>query len=168
MPQHGPPGQQSFPLRPARQNAGAGGEKAARPKRASRSLRHGLASDLPPNPPASWGVPRANPARIGTARSDNSRSSQARHPRQSSHGQWVPDAVRVSHCGTPSNRAGWFWRVWKGKGRSHSGASRAGRSSPSAEALPQGDRTQSSDRRWRICISALSATFRTTLQPDGI
>ena len=50
MPPYGPPGQPSFPRRSAPQNAGAGGEKTARPKRAFGSLRRWLASDLPPNP----------------------------------------------------------------------------------------------------------------------
>ena len=50
MAPHWPTGQPSFPRRPAPHNAGAGGEKIDRPKRASGSLRRGLACHLPPDP----------------------------------------------------------------------------------------------------------------------
>lgn len=47
--------QPSFPRRPALQKAGAGGEKTARPKRASGSLRRGLARDQGSHPRPSGG-----------------------------------------------------------------------------------------------------------------
>ena len=50
MPRHGPSGQPSFLRKTAPGTGVVQGEKTARPKRASGSLRRGLASDLPPDP----------------------------------------------------------------------------------------------------------------------
>ena len=91
------------------------------------------------------GLPSANPVRIGTDRSDDPRSPQARHTRQSSPGHGARDAVRVSGCGTPSNRAGWSGKVWKGRRALPFRCALHRRGLPSAGALPRRDRTQSSE-----------------------
>lgn len=50
MPEHGPPGQPSFPRCTAPRPGAVREEKTARSKRTSGSATRGLASDLPPNP----------------------------------------------------------------------------------------------------------------------
>ena len=100
------------------------------------------------------GLRPANPACVGTVRSDDTRLPKRRRHRQTGPHRGASVETLVRGFGMRSNRQGWSGKVWKGRRALPCRCGTQRRGWPSAGGFPQEIARKSRNRRCRVCISA--------------